>query len=111
MGYMEKSAPAEDVLNAIRRAAKGQTSFTHEQQQRARQWCECRRSHWENLTVREKEVLRLLAQALSNREIAEHLQISEKTVEKYVSSVLASIGATSRVAAALWLLESGLEKS
>jgi len=52
------------------------------------------------LTAREQEVLALLSQGLSDREISRQLVISERTVHHHVSSILAKTGAASRLAAA-----------
>ena len=54
------------------------------------------------LTCRELEVLRLLAQGLSNRVIARKLDISEKTVKNHLSSIYCKTGATHRTQAALY---------
>jgi HD-GYP domain-containing protein (c-di-GMP phosphodiesterase class II) len=60
------------------------------------------------LTDREVEVLRLVARACSNREIAEQLHISPRTAEHHVQNTYAKIGVTSRSAAALFALEHDL---
>jgi HD-GYP domain-containing protein (c-di-GMP phosphodiesterase class II) len=60
------------------------------------------------LSDREIEVLRLVARACSNREIAEHLHISRRTAEHHVQHIYAKIGAASRSAAALFALEHDL---
>jgi DNA-binding NarL/FixJ family response regulator len=56
----------------------------------------------DDLTVREQQVLRLLAEGNSNAAIGAKLGLAEATVKKYVSAVLAKLGATNRVQAALW---------
>ena len=60
------------------------------------------------LTRREAEVLRLIAQGMSNREIADALFISERTAEHHVSSILSKLGHTSRAQAAVFAVEHGL---
>ena len=58
-----------------------------------------------DLTDREVEVLRLIARGRSNREVAERLFISTKTVGRHVENVYAKIGVSSRAAAALFAME------
>lgn len=60
------------------------------------------------LTPREHEVANLLAEALSNRQIAESLYISERTVESHVQSILTKLGMNSRTEVAIWALQQGL---
>jgi DNA-binding CsgD family transcriptional regulator len=60
------------------------------------------------LTEREREVAVLIAQHLSNREIAGLLVISERTVESHVSNILFKLGLTSRKQIAAWAVENGL---
>lgn len=67
-----------------------------------------RRSWPAELTEREVDVLRLIADGLSNREIARRLVISPRTAEHHVQHVYAKIGVSSRAAAALFALEHGL---
>ena len=60
------------------------------------------------LSEREVEVLQLVAQGLSNREIAQRLYISPRTAEHHVQHIYAKIGVSSRAAAALFAMEHGL---
>lgn len=65
----------------------------------------------EPLSEREREVLRLLAEGLTNREIAERLYLAEGTVKNYVTNILNKIGARDRTQAALRARELGLLSS
>jgi DNA-binding NarL/FixJ family response regulator len=60
------------------------------------------------LSPRESEVARLIAGGLSNRQIAESLVISERTVENHVSSILSRLGVDTRVQVAAWAVQRGL---
>ena len=63
------------------------------------------------LTAREVEVLRLLARGLTNKETAQRLAISPKTVGRHVESIYSKIGASTRAAAALFAVEHDLLRS
>ena len=60
------------------------------------------------LTPREHEILGLVSLGFTNREIADHLVLSEKTVRNHVERTYAKIGATNRVGASLYALQHGL---
>ena len=62
------------------------------------------------LTPREREVTRFLSQGKSNREIAEKLVLSERTVENHVGNILTKLGFTSRAQIAVWAVEKDLGK-
>lgn len=62
----------------------------------------------ESLTEREQDVLRLLATGLTNKEIAYHLNLSEKTIKVHVSVILAKLGVQSRTQAAMFALQNRL---
>ena len=62
---------------------------------------------WERLTEREREVLALVAERKSNKEIAQTLSVSERTVEFHMSNILDKLRLSSRVEAAVWAKEHG----
>jgi HD-GYP domain-containing protein (c-di-GMP phosphodiesterase class II) len=62
----------------------------------------------DGLTTREAEVLKLVAQGASNREIADKLSISQKTARNHVERTYAKIGVTNRIGASMYALERGL---
>jgi DNA-binding NarL/FixJ family response regulator len=60
------------------------------------------------LTERERQVASLIAQGMSNREIAEALVVSERTVETHVANIFSKLGFTARTQIAAWAVERGL---
>ena len=62
----------------------------------------------ERLTHQELEILGLLAQGLSNKEIAAKLSLSERTVRNHTTDILGKLGLRNRTQAALWAREHGL---
>jgi DNA-binding NarL/FixJ family response regulator len=61
-----------------------------------------------SLTERERQVLRLVARGLANKQIARHLGIAERTVKAHLTSIFNQIGVTDRTSAALWAHRRGL---
>jgi NarL family two-component system response regulator LiaR len=64
---------------------------------------------FETLSAREREVLTLIAEGLSNQRIGERLEISEKTVKTHVSNILTKLGVTDRTQAAVFAWKSGMK--
>lgn len=62
----------------------------------------------EQLTEREKEVLRLVAQGATNRSISAQLEIAEATVENHLHHIYAKLNITNRAQATAWAFHSGL---
>jgi NarL family two-component system response regulator LiaR len=109
LGYLLKDTQAEELQLAIKAAAAGQVQLSP--QVAARLMGEVQTpNNPENLTERETDVLRLLAQGRSNKEIALELNISEKTVKTHVSSILRKLYLPSRTQAALYAVRIGLVK-
>jgi DNA-binding NarL/FixJ family response regulator len=67
-------------------------------------------SHFGGLTERERQVATLIAQGKSNREIAETLVISYRTVETHIANIMFKLGCASRSQVAAWAVEKGLMK-
>lgn len=107
IGYLLKDTEAEDLCRAIKSAAAGQVQLSPKAAARLMREVRAPESP-EALTQREIEVLRLLAQGLSNKEIARELGIGEKTVKTHVSSILNKLGLLSRTQAALHAIQIGL---
>lgn len=114
VGYLLKDIPSEDLAQAVRLAHSGifQLSPTVAGKLvgdiRSRRTPKAEADQPLNLTDREKEVLILIAQGASNREIAERLCVSEGTVKNHVSNILTRLGLRDRTQAALFAYNRGL---
>jgi DNA-binding NarL/FixJ family response regulator len=106
-GYVLKDVGASRLTDAIRTVASGRTLLDAATVRVAK-------SRMQNpadddprlgsLGIRERQVLRLIADGLTNRQIGEHLGIAEKTVKNYVSSLLSKLGLERRTQAAVFQL-------
>ena len=107
IGYLLKDTDADALCRAIKAAAAGQVQLTPQAAARLMQVLSAPDSP-EELTERETEVLRLLAQGQANKQIAHSLHIAEKTVKVHVSNILGKLGVQSRTQATLYAIRSGL---
>ena len=110
IGYLLKDTEANELIRAIKAAAGGQVQLSPQAAARLMREVRAPESP-ESLTERETEVLRLLAQGQSNKEIARDLSIGEKTVKTHVSSILGKLNVSSRTQAALYAVRIGLVES
>lgn len=104
-GYVLKDAPREELLTAVRRAAMGQDLWSRDKLRRVssvRTAPPETSSDDVSLTKREWDVLRLLADGQTNREIGDQLRISPETVKEHVKHLLTKIGVADRTQAAVW---------
>ncbi len=110
MGYLLKDAQADELCRAVKAVAGGQVQLTTQAVTRLMKEVQTPLAllSRENLSGREADVLCLLAQGKSNKEIAVSLHIGETTVKTHVSSVLAKLGLASRTQAAIYAVQSGL---
>ncbi len=113
-GYLPKSASAEDIEAALRQVLSGGTCFTAFMPSGSNsslsdsQTKSASLYSLNSLSVRQKEVLALLAQGLPNKVIARQLNLSENTVRVHVGAVFAHFGVNSRTAAVLAAQQSGV---
>jgi len=107
IGYLLKDTQAEALCQAIKAAAAGQVQLTPKAAARLMQAISAPESP-EALTERETEVLRLLAQGQSNKQIARNLHNTEQTIKTHVSRILSKLGVQSRTQATLYAIRTGL---
>ncbi|MFZ5823599.1 MAG: response regulator [Bacillota bacterium] len=120
-GYLLKSLPSHEVVRAVRAAARGESlldpamtrklmegfaSLSREQQVVSAP--KTGEANENELTPREHDVLALLVQGASNREIAQQLFLSDKTVKQHVTKILRKLGVRSRSQAIIHAVRSGL---
>lgn len=102
VGYLLKNEAPGQIVAAVQAAMRGEWLWTPQQQARVERWqAEVARVR-DSLTDREREVLRCVADGLSNKEIAQALHITVRTADFHVSNILRKLGAISRVEAAVW---------
>ena len=107
-GYLLKDAEPEEVGTAIRAAAVGEVHLDSAVARQLTRRMAAPQVVLSALTAREREILALVAQGHSNREIAEQLVISERTARTHVSNVLSKLQLSSRTQAALLAIREGL---
>jgi DNA-binding NarL/FixJ family response regulator len=114
-GYVLKDAEAEEVATAVRAAFAGEVHLDPAVARLLAQRMRARKTGADDpiepLTEREKDVLRLLGQGMSNKEIGSGLFITERTARTYVSNILGKLGLASRTQAALWAVEHKLSEA
>jgi two-component system, NarL family, response regulator LiaR len=110
MSYLLKNVTANELLEAIRRAVAGQPSLSPEAAQILIQRVNEPTKPGHDMTERERAILRLMIDGLSNSDIAERLIVSQSTVKFHVSNILSKLGVTSRTEAVSVALKHNLVK-
>jgi two-component system, NarL family, response regulator DevR len=105
-GYVLKQVRGNDLVDAIRRVAAGESlldpGVTGRVLERLRRGEE-EDERLASLTDQERRILELVAEGLTNRQIAEQVHLAEKTVKNYVSSILSKLGMSRRTEAAVFM--------
>jgi len=104
-GYLLKEVRDQDLVSAIRRVARGESlldpALTGKVLERLRKGDE-EDPRLASLTDQERNILELVAQGMTNRQIADQVHLAEKTVKNYVSSILSKLGMSRRTEAAVF---------
>jgi RNA polymerase sigma factor (sigma-70 family) len=116
-GVLAKAAGLDEILDVVRRLAAGEPLFSSRElldlldllrlAGREREQERQTKAAFDRLTPREREILQLLAEGLSDKEIAERLYLSGKTVRSHVGSILTKLKADSRLQAVIFALRQG----
>jgi DNA-binding NarL/FixJ family response regulator len=111
-GYLLKTSPVDELVAAVRATAAGEPVFSPELAGHLLDLDLADHvddEQWQQLTDREREVLRLLARGRAYRDIAEELVVAVKTVETHVRNILHKLQITNRHEAARWAMEHGFD--
>jgi DNA-binding NarL/FixJ family response regulator len=110
-GYVLKRAADTDLIDAIHAVARGEKFVSPDTERAAiKEWLEGDRTERlaDPLTPRELDVVKLIAEAHTNKQIAEALHVSEKTVESHRANVLSKLGMRDRVELVRYAIRRGL---
>ncbi len=111
-GFLLKTCTRDELIDAIRKAAVGESTWTGEELSRATGSLTPSRANVDievPLTAREQDVLKQLTLGQTNKEIAVKLEISAETVKEHVQHILRKIGVTDRTQAAIWATRKWLD--
>src|SRR4051794_13592764 len=109
-GYLLKQIRGTDIVDAVRRAARGESLLDPGVKKRVVDRLHAPPTEDERLarlTTQERRILELIADGLINRQIAETMNLAEKTVKNYVSNLLAKLGMQRRTQAAVFAARLG----
>ena len=107
-GYVLKDADVQEIVRAIRAAHRGEVHLDPTVTGVLTRSLIAPHRGVTALTNRERDVLVLVAQGLSNRDIGKALSIGERTVQTHLGNLLTKLGLASRTQAALWAVREGL---
>lgn len=116
-GYLLKDMEPEDMIARLRQAALGKMVISDRlttllaEALRSNKPQQAARPDFDSLTPREKDILRLIAEGLSNKMIGRKLDISDGTVKVHVKHLLKKLNLRSRVEVAVWAVEGRLHKA
>ena len=107
IGYLMKNVSADQLADAVRAAAAGRSTLATEAADVLVRSVSSPRPQADALTAREQEVLKLMADGLTNADIAERLVIGVATVKTHVSSVMTKLGVSTRTEATALAIRRG----
>lgn len=111
IGCLSADMSAEDLGNALRQAVRGEITLSRELQKNLIMMLaeegQTDKLSFEDLSLREKEVLILVCEGLSNKQIAQRLYLSVRTVENHLANIYTKLEVESRTEAAVFALQQG----
>ncbi|MCP3675403.1 MAG: response regulator transcription factor [Gammaproteobacteria bacterium] len=107
-GYILKDVPGNELIRAIKRVISGKTYFSSEVTEILSQ--ELTSEHKDVVTRREQLVLRLISQGLSNKRIAQELDVSVRTVETHKRNIKKKLGIETTIGLVRYAIDHGLDR-
>jgi DNA-binding NarL/FixJ family response regulator len=107
-GYIVKDISPGELMRACKAVARGETYFDPRVAGGLLRRLQSERPAEDELSLRESEIVRLIAAGLSNKEIGERLCLSEKTVKNHVSRIFSKLQITARTQAAIYAIRNGI---
>lgn len=108
LGLVLQEGSLPDLLDAVERAARGETLWTATQLQRIWTWRKEVEQRLMSLTDRERQVLRLLGKSCTNTDICDQLGITSKTVESHIRQLFTKLDCSCRLQVISWVHERGV---
>lgn len=112
-GIVSLSVSIQTLIDTLHQAARDRSVFTAEQYSRAHSWHETVGDKLQSLTIRERQILKMLAVGLDTMCMANILGIKPRTIDFHITNILQKLEANSRLEAAIWVyrnLPDNLEK-
>ena len=111
-GYVLKEVRGSDLVGDIRKVASGHSLLDPDLTEKIMQRLRAGKTESTagKLTPQEQRILGLIAEGMTNRQIADHMYLSEKTVKNYVSNLLAKLGMSRRTEAAVYAIRKGVNR-
>ncbi|MEA2664202.1 MAG: hypothetical protein QOI11_1146 [Candidatus Eremiobacteraeota bacterium] len=107
-GYIVKDISPGELMRACKAVSRGETYFDPRVAGGLLRRLKSERPADDELSLRESEIIRLIASGLSNREIGDRLILSEKTVKNHISRIFAKLQITARTQAAIYAIRNGI---
>lgn len=107
-GYLIKDISPGELIRACKAVARGETYFDPRVAGGLLRRLKAERPAEDELSLRESEIIRLIAGGLSNKEIGDRLCLSEKTVKNHISRIFSKLQITARTQAAIYAIRNGI---
>jgi DNA-binding NarL/FixJ family response regulator len=107
-GFLVKDISPGELIRACKAVARGETYFDPRVAGGLLRRLKSERPAQDELSLRESEIIRLIASGLANKEIGERLCLSEKTVKNHISRIFSKLHITARTQAAIYAIRNGI---